>query len=110
MDEKKPVPENGLNPYQEETWRRQIQLYTSQWCVAINFVQKNVRAAICRTSAPHQMYGDTMAIRSWWIRPGRYGARGARVATANDRARIRAPRCAPLARVGTVYTENARLR
>jgi hypothetical protein len=28
-DEKKPAAVSGLNPYQEETWRRQEPLYTA---------------------------------------------------------------------------------
>jgi hypothetical protein len=29
LDEKKPAAVSGLNPYQEETWRRQEPLYTA---------------------------------------------------------------------------------
>ncbi|CAG9240308.1 hypothetical protein PSP6_960015 [Paraburkholderia tropica] len=29
LDEKKPAAVSGLNPYQEETWRRQESLYTA---------------------------------------------------------------------------------
>jgi hypothetical protein len=37
MDEKKPTHVSGLNPYQEETWRRQKPLYTTGWCDAMFF-------------------------------------------------------------------------
>jgi hypothetical protein len=37
MDEKKPADLSGLNPYQEETWRRQESLYTTAYRGAITF-------------------------------------------------------------------------
>jgi hypothetical protein len=37
MDEKKPADLSGLNPYQEETWRRQEPLYTTPYRDAIFF-------------------------------------------------------------------------
>ncbi|CAM2195051.1 protein of unknown function [Paraburkholderia kururiensis] len=37
MDEKKPTQVSGLNPYQEETWRRQRRIYTTGWCNAMFF-------------------------------------------------------------------------
>ena len=34
---KSPLYGSGLNPYQEETWRRQVLIYTGGWCDAITF-------------------------------------------------------------------------
>ena len=35
---KKPARWERVNPYQEETWRRQGSIYTRSWCDAIYFL------------------------------------------------------------------------